>query len=118
MATKKNAKKTKAAKAASKTKKSKRTKPEQMKIPGTERIDRIEEIEEADKAYIEKRDERMALQEEENDAQDVLTAVLKKHNKLSYKYEGPDGKPREAYLPTNEVKAKSRVVKEKKKADA
>lgn len=102
---------TKAPKAA---KKSKRTKPEQMKIPGTERADRIEEIEQADIAYIEKRDERMALQAEENDAQEELTAVLNKHNRLSYKYEGPDGKMREAYLPTSEVKAKSRVVKEKK----
>ncbi len=96
-----------------KTKKTKAKKQEQTKIPNTGRLDAIPEIEDADIAYRDARDARMEMQEQETEAQDNLTSVLREHGQKSYVYEGPDGKRYEAYLPA-EVKAKSRRVKEPK----
>jgi hypothetical protein len=101
------------AKKSDKKKSAKKNKPEQLKIEGTGRRDAIPEIEDADEHYRDKRDNRMQLGEEEVEAQADLTNVMRKHKVTSYKYEGKDGKMYEVYLP-EEVKAKSRRVKEPK----
>lgn len=101
----------------SKTNKAKKTKPEQLKIEGTGRTDAIEELERAAELYREARDARMELGEEEVEAQNELAALLKKHKRTEYVYEGPDGKKYRAYIPT-EAKAKVRKVTEKKAPNA
>ncbi len=88
-------------------------KAQQTKIPGTERRDRIEAIEEAAEAYREARDARMEMAEDEAEAQANLANALTKHKVTEYTYEGEDGKPYTAYIPT-EAKAKVRRVKEPK----
>lgn len=94
-------------------KKAKKQKPQQMKIAGTERRDRIEAIETAAEAYREARDSRMDMAEVEAEEQQNLANVLQKHGVTEYSYEGEDGKPYTAYIPT-EAKAKVRRVKEPK----
>jgi hypothetical protein len=104
---------TKTEKKAAAKAKAKAKSPTQTKIPGTERRDRIEEIESAGSKYREARDARMEMQEDEEQAQQDLTNVLRKHGVTSYVYEGHDGKKYEAYIPA-EAKAKVRRVKEPK----
>lgn len=107
--TKKGSKTKTAAKAKNKAKK-----PEQLRIANTGRIDAIDELDKAGEAYRQKRDERMELQEDESEAQDFLTALLKKHGRSEYLYEGADGKTYKASL--GEAKAKVKRVTEKKPA--
>lgn len=98
---------------AKKTSKKSKNKPVQTKIPGTERINAIPEIEEAAEAYREARDQRMALGEEEAEALETLTDLLKKHDLSEYLYEGEDGVRYRAFI-SSEVKAKVRKLKAEK----
>lgn len=91
---------------AKKQTKAPKKKTEQTKIPGTGRVDAIEEIEKAGEDYREKRDARMELQEDESEAQEFLTTILKKHGLAEYVYEGTDGKPYRAYVDKPKAKVK------------
>jgi hypothetical protein len=57
-----------------------------MQIPGTERPEH-KAIDKAAAAYIEIRDERMALTEKEVDARAVLAAKMHEHGLTSYRYD-------------------------------
>ena len=61
----------------------------QMRIPGTE-AQKIKELDTAAEAYVEARDERMALTEKEVEARDALVSVMKKHELAVYKDEDHD----------------------------
>lgn len=102
-------------KATTKKKKTKQAPAEQLKMEGTGRLDSVEAIEKAAKAYQDKVALREQAQVAEDDARDELTAALIANNKTEYVYEGKDGKPYCAYVPSaEEPKAKVRKVKRNK----
>lgn len=74
---------------AKKTKKGK--KQEQLRIKGTERTDAIPALDKLAKAYVIARDERMAMTEEEVEAQAELDAGMLAQNRLEYIYEDDAG---------------------------
>lgn len=72
-----------------KTKKNK--KQEQLRIKGTERTDAIPALDKLAKAYVQARDERMAMTEEEVETQAALDAGMLAQDKVEYIYEDDAG---------------------------
>jgi len=65
------------------------TAKKQTHIPGTEPKS-IKEVDTAAEAYVEARDERMALTEKEVEAKDALINVMKKHDLSVYRDDEAD----------------------------
>lgn len=66
-----------------------RAKARQAEIPGTERK-RVEELDHAAEAYVEARDKRMALSEDEHTAKEALIAAMRKSGLSVYRDEEAD----------------------------
>lgn len=60
--------------------------PKQMNIPGT-LPPRIKELEKAADKYVEARDSRIALTEEEVASREALAALMHQHGLTSYRYD-------------------------------
>jgi hypothetical protein len=70
-----------------KKKKDKPARPKEQSLPGMEDRE-IEELQNLAIEYAEKRDERMALLKEETDLKTDLLAVMQRHHKIVYDYQG------------------------------
>lgn len=88
-------------------------KPKQARLPGMT-PKRIQDIQDAAENLKELRDDRMDLAEKEEQAQEKLKAVMKKHNVKHYRLDDNY----EAVLEADEPRAYVRKVKRKKKPAA
>jgi hypothetical protein len=67
--------------------KGKKAREKQKFIPGTEPVS-IKEIEDVAEAYVDVRDKRMNLTEDESEFKTKLIEVMKKHNLETYNFNG------------------------------
>lgn len=88
--------------------------PRQTSIPGTEGP-AIPEVDRAAQAYVDIRDSRMGLTEQETVAQATLLTVMRKHTLTVYRLDMGDGP---MLVSVNEGQAKVSVRKVKEKAPA
>jgi len=66
-------------------KESKKQKPRQQRIPGTE--NKLQDLHDKALEYVEARDDRMSLLEQEVDLKNELLTLMKKHKLEKYEYE-------------------------------